>query len=258
MMMITGALPEATTNPAPEIKCFIPENNPTGTGLIIFPGGGYWQLTAHEGDDYAEYFSAQGIACFVVSYRLAQHGHKHPAMIEDAFAAIRAVRSRAAEFGFDPNRLGVCGSSAGGHLVATTMLLHEQYRCDVPLRPDFGILCYPVIMSTGDLINQGSIDNLLGENPDPVLLEMMACEKQVTSETPPCFIWSTGDDIVVPVENSLAFAAALSRNKVPYEVRIYNYGEHGLGLNTPYGWEEEVVKWIRRLELNASKKQFKQ
>ncbi len=249
MNRIYGTLPAAATDPSPEIRCFIPVDNPAGTGLVIFPGGGYWQLTAHEGDDYAEYFSAHGITCFVVDYRLAQHGNRHPAMIEDAFAAIYTIRSRAAEFGVDPSRLGVCGSSAGGHLAATTMLLHEQYSCDVPLRPDFGVLCYPVIQSTGPFINEGSIVNLLGENPEPALLEMMACEKQVTPDTPPCFIWSTGDDDVVSVENSLAFAAALSRNKVPYDMHIYNYGAHGLGLETPYKWEAECVRWITGLEL---------
>lgn len=248
---IKGSLPNSSTNAEPEIECFIPENNPTGTGLVIFPGGGYWQLTPYEGNDYADYFSRHGIACFVVTYRLASQDYRHPAMIEDAFAAIRTIRSRAGEFGIDPNKLGVCGSSAGGHLAATSLLLHEQYVCDVPLRPDFGVLCYPVIMSTGELINQGSIDNLLGENPDAELLNMMACEKQVTPDTPPCFIWSTGEDTVVPVENSLAFAAALSRNKVPYDLRIYDRGKHGLGLDTPYGWEEDVLKWINTLELNA-------
>jgi acetyl esterase/lipase len=250
-MIIPGTLPDNSTHPSPEIRCFIPDENANGTGLIIFPGGGYWQLTAYEGNDYAEYFSAHGIACFVVSYRLASQGYRHPAMIEDAFAAIYTIRSRAAEFGVDPNQLGVCGSSAGGHLAATTMLLHEQYACDVPLRPDFGVLCYPVILSTGELINKGSIENLLGENPDPALLEMMACEKQVTPDTPPCFIWSTAEDRVVPVENSLAFAAALSRNKVPFDLRIYDRGAHGLGLDTPYGWEADLVKWIRALEINA-------
>lgn len=249
---MTGSLPIGSTQPKPEIRCFLPESNATGQALVIFPGGGYWQLSAHEGDNYAEYFSKHGIACFVVDYRLAADGHKHPAMIEDAFAAIYTIRSQADQFGFDPNKLGVCGSSAGGHLAATTMLLHEQYQCDVPLRPDFGILCYPVLLSTGPFINQGSIDNLLGEAPAPELLEMMACEKQVTPNTPPCFIWSTGDDTVVPIENSLAFAAALSRNKVPYDLRIYDHGEHGLGLNTPYGWEEDAVKWMRRLELKTS------
>ena len=243
--IITGTLPDSSTNPAPEIECFIPETNPEGKALIIFPGGGYFGLTAHEGNDYAEYFSSHGIACFVVTYRLASQGFKHPAMIEDAFAAIYTIRSRAEEFGIDPNQLGVCGSSAGGHLAATTLLLHDQYECDVPLRPDFGVLCYPVIMSTGDLINQGSIDNLLGENPDPELLDMMACEKQVTPDTPPCFIWSTGEDSVVPVENSLAFAAALSRNNVLFDLHIYDRGIHGIGLDTPYKWEADCLRWIQ-------------
>jgi len=248
---LTGSLPIGSTAPAPNIRCFVPESNPDRKALVIFPGGGYWQLSAHEGDDYAKYFSSQGIACFVVDYRLAAQGHKHPAMLEDAFAAIYTIRSKADEFGIDPNKLGVCGSSAGGHLAATTMLLHQHYSCDVPLRANFGILCYPVIQSTGRYINQGSIDNLLGEAPDPELLEMTACEKQVTADTPPCFIWSTADDSVVPVENSLAFATALSRMKVPYDLHIYDKGAHGLGLDTTYGWEEEAVRWIKRLRTLA-------
>lgn len=252
LQTIQGNLPTGSTAPAPEIRCFLPDSNPDGKALVIFPGGGYWQLTAYEGDDYAKYFSSHGIACFVVDYRLASEGHQHPAMIEDAFAAIYTIRSQADAFGIDPNKLGVCGSSAGGHLAATTMLLHAQYPCDVNLRPDFGILCYAVIQSTGPFINQGSIDNLLGEAPDLELLEMMGCEKQVTADTPPCFIWSTGDDVVVPVENSLAFATALSRNKVPYDLRIYDHGVHGLGLDTPYGWEDDALKWMNRLQFNQS------
>lgn len=217
--------------------------------MVIFPGGGYFDWTAYEGNDYAEYFASHGIACFVVTYRLASQGFRHPAMIEDAFAAICTVRSHAEEFRFNPNKLGVCGSSAGGHLAATTLLLHAQYRCDVPLRPDFGVLCYPVTLSTGEYVERGSIENLLGENPDPALLEMVSCEKQVTPDTPPCFIWSTGEDDVVPVENSLAFAAALSRNRVPYDLHIYDRGAHGLGLDTPYAWEENCLRWIKSLEL---------
>lgn len=111
--ILRGTLPGGTTDPAPEIRCFFPDDHSAGTGMVVFPGGGYWQLSAHEGDDYAAYFSAHGIACFVVDYRLAQHGFKHPSMLEDAFAAIYAIRSRAAEFGMDLGRLGVCGSSAG-------------------------------------------------------------------------------------------------------------------------------------------------
>lgn len=252
MTKLKGLLPCATTHPAPEIECFIPESGYTGTGMVIFPGGGYWQLMDHEGAGYAEYFSAHGIACFVVSYRLAQHGYKHPAMIEDAYSAIYAIRSRAEEFGVDPGKLGVCGSSAGGHLAATAMLHYSRYACEVNLRPDFGVLAYPVIMSSGGFKEKGTIDNLLGEHPAPDLLEMMACEKQVTPETPPCFIWTTAEDTVVPVENSLAFAAALSRNRVPNELRIYDKGKHGLGLDTPYGWEVDVVKWIEGLELSCN------
>lgn len=245
-MKIQGTLPDNTTSPAPNIECWIPEQNPTKTGVIIFPGGGYAMHAGHEGAGYAEHFSKRGVACFVVTYRLGSQGFRHPAMLEDALSAIYTIRSKAAEFGVDPCRIGVMGSSAGGHLAASSLVLWNQYSCEISLRPDFGILCYPVI-SSGEFAHRGSFENLLGKNPDPSLLNRLSCEKQVSSETPPCFIWHTAEDAAVPVENSLLFASALNRNKVPFELHIYPHGHHGLGLSAPFDWASACLRWMTAL-----------
>jgi acetyl esterase/lipase len=167
-------------------------------------------------------------------------------MLEDALAAVYTVRSNAKMFAVNPDKVGVMGSSAGGHLAASSLVLSNLYSCDKPLRPDFGILCYPVITS-GEYAHRGSFSNLLGENPDAPLLKTLSCEQQVSPDTPPCFIWHTADDPGVPVENSLLFAAALSRSKVPFELHIYPHGAHGLGLNAPFPWADACLHWINAL-----------
>lgn len=246
MKIIRGTLPCGTTNPNPELRCWIPENKTGMTGLIILPGGGYGGLADHEGAGYAEHFSKLGIACFVVTYRLGPQGFRHPAMLEDTLAAVYTVRSNAKALGVNPDKVGVMGSSAGGHLAASALVLSNQYPCDVKLRPDFGILCYPVI-SSGEHAHRGSFNNLLGEDPDAHLLKQLSCEQQVSPDTPPCFIWHTADDQTVPVENSLLFASALRRNNVPFELHIYPHGVHGLGLNTPFSWAEDCLRWMKSL-----------
>jgi len=251
MKTIIGYLKHGATEPEPQIECWIPENEHSGVGLIVFPGGGYGGLAEHEGKGYAEYFVKAGIACFVVTYRLGSQGFRHPAMLEDALAAISAVRSSAAEFGVNPRKIGVMGSSAGGHLTAHALVAWNRYENPVSLRPDFGILCYPVIMSSGDFCHQGSMDNLLGGRPSSTLLDEVACEQHVTRETPPCFIWHTAADDGVPVENSMAFASALRRNGVPFELHVYARGGHGLGLNAPFSWESDCLRWLRE-EMQAS------
>jgi len=246
---IKGNLPCGTTGSSPQIECWIPEKNPTGTGLVIFPGGGYEVLSDYEGNGYARHFSEAGIACFVVSYRMGSSGFRHPAMLEDALSAIYTIRSNATQFEIDPDRLGVMGSSAGGHLAASTLVLWGRYKSDIYLRPAFGVLCYPVI-TTGPDSHSGSIRNLLGENPAPSLIELISCEKQVSTDTPPCFIWHTADDELVSVQNSLMFASALIRHKVPVELHIYPEGKHGLGLNTPFPWANELLRWLKSPLLN--------
>ncbi|MFO7821765.1 MAG: alpha/beta hydrolase [Lentisphaeria bacterium] len=242
--IIKGVLKSGKTFPSPDVECWLPENKHRGIGLVIFPGGGYGGLAEHEGKGYADYFASAGIASFVVSYRLGTEGFRHPAMLEDALAAIGTVRSAAREYGIDPQRIGIMGSSAGGHLAAHTLVAWNRYESDISLRPDFGILCYPVIASRGPNAHKGSIDNLAGDNPPPDLLDELACEKHVSPDTPPCFLWHTGQDSCVPLENSLLFASALRTHHVPFELHLYQKGRHGLGLEAPFDWGAECLRWI--------------
>jgi acetyl esterase/lipase len=225
----------------------MPEQEATGVGVVVFPGGGYGSLAAHEGEGYARFLAAAGHAAFVVKYRLGSAGHRHPAMLEDALAAVAAVRARASEFGVDPAKIGVMGSSAGGHLAAHALVGWPQYTGDVSLRPDFGILCYPVILSDGPYAHKGSMRNLAGEDAPPELLTTLSCDRHVNKDTPPCFLWHTGEDAAVPLENSLAFATALRQKKVPFELHVYNKGRHGLGLGAPFDWGRDCLRWISDL-----------
>ena len=236
------------SNDIPTLTVFLPEKtNSTGAAMVICPGGGYGALAPHEGKDYARWLNAHGIAGFVLKYRLGSKGYRHPAMLNDAARALRTVRARAGEWGVDPQRIGVMGSSAGGHL-ASTLLTHfdagHPNAADaierVSSRPDLGILCYPVItMQAGT--HGGSKKNLLGTNPPPELVLLLSNELQVTSNTPPCFIWHTAADAGVPVENSLNFAAALHHAGVPVELHVPEKGPHGLGLGSR---EYDPAKWL--------------
>ncbi len=241
-----GKLQGSTTDASPKIEAFLPvKNGRTDIGVVILPGGGYRGLAEHEGAGYAHFFQSKGIAAFVVEYRLAPGGHKHPAMLEDALAAIQEVRNRASEFGIDPAKLGVMGSSAGGHLTAHTVTSYGEYS--KALRPAFGILCYPVIEMDGAFTHAGSRKNLLGDNPSRELRRSVSPELKITSDTPPCFIWHTVEDPVVPVENSLIFASALQAQGVPFELHVYPKGRHGLGLVTDFGWEDSLIRWLNEL-----------
>src|SRR5579884_3936554 len=199
----------------PSITIYLPEPaKAVATGVVICPGGGYGALAMdHEGRQVAEWMNSVGIAAFVLKYRLGPRYH-HPAMIDDAHQAIRIVRSRAAEFGIAPDRLGIMGFSAGGHL-ASTAATHFDART----RPDFAILVYPVISFTTPYTHQGSKRYLLGDNPDPKLVESLSNELQVTRQTPPTFLFHTDTDKAVPPENSVLFYMALKRAGVPAEDR---------------------------------------
>jgi acetyl esterase/lipase len=194
----------------------------------------------------------------VLKYRLGSAGYRHPCMLEDAARALRLVRFRAAEWKIDPKRIGIIGSSAGGHL-ASTLLTH--FDAGVPSAPDpidrassrpqIGVLCYPVI-TMGELTHKGSRDNLLGPSPSPQLIDELSNERHVTKETPPCFIFATDEDKTVPVENSLEFAAALRRAGVPFELHIYQHGAHGLALGSKdydpskwHPWTTECRRWLK-------------
>lgn len=238
-------MPTYTTAPAPHIARYLPDLAArTGMSLVILPGGSYGMLAEHEGRGYAEHFVEAGIACFVVHYRLGSEGHRHPAMLEDALFAIAAVRAEAAELGLDPARIGVMGSSAGGHLAAHALVA----KADASQRPDFGVLCYPVITMSGPHAHAESRDHLLGPAPDETLLALTSCELHVDGHTPPCFLWHTVEDASVPVEHSLMFAQALRRHGVPFELHLYERGAHGLGLLTELPWADDCQRWLRRFD----------
>lgn len=240
-----ATLPEATTDPQPAIRVYPPDPaSANSRALVIFPGGGYGHLAEHEGKGYAEWYSKRGYTCFVVAYRLGTQGFRHPCMIEDAAAAVHAVRHKASEFGICREKIGVMGSSAGGHLAASLLVHWDTFKEPANCRPDFGILCYPVISFTEACAHIGSRNNLLGENADPELYTKLSCEKQVTPQTPPCFLWHTAEDAGVPMQNSLLFADALHRNGVGVELHVYPKGRHGLGLNTELPWAQASLRWL--------------
>jgi acetyl esterase/lipase len=253
-----GALGK-TDNDIPTLTPFLPApDKATGAAIIICPGGGYAQLAAHEGAHYARFLNESGIAGFVLKYRLGSSGYRHPAMLQDAARAVRTVRARAGEWKLDPGRIGIMGSSAGGHLASTLLTHFEAGKPEAaePIerqssRPDLGILCYAVI-SLGEFGHQGTRQNLLGKSPSPELVRSLSNELQVTSNTPPCFIWHTYEDRAVPVENSLQFAEALRRHGVPFDLHIYRAGQHGLGLGTRdwnpekrHPWTHDCVVWLQ-------------
>ncbi len=236
----------------PTLTPFLPDPGiATGAAMVICPGGGYGGLAAHEGKGYAEWLVTNGVACFVLKYRLGSHGYRHPAMLQDAARAVRMVRARAEEWKVDAHRVGIMGSSAGGHLASTLLTHFDDGKPADPdsierqsSRPDIGVLCYAVI-TMGENTHRGSRQNLLGKNPSPELIKLLSNELQVTPQTPPCFIWHTYEDGTVKVENSLAFAAALRENHVPFALHIYEKGRHGLGLGNGHPWAGDCIFWLR-------------
>ncbi|GMK39630.1 acetylesterase [Paenibacillus sp. CCS19] len=222
----------------------IDSDRPRGA-VIVCPGGGYEFLADHEGEPVAKRLNELGFSAFVLRYRFAPY--KHPVPLSDAQRAIRLVRLRAKEWNIDPEHIGILGFSAGGHLAssAATHFDHGQADASDPVdrassRPDAAVVCYPVI-SMGEFRHDGSRRNLLGENPSEADIELMSNELQVTPETPPTFIWHTMEDDLVPVENAMMFATALRRNKVPFELHVYERHGHGIGLAE---WEPSASTWM--------------
>ena len=246
MNELIGFLESSTTAAAPRIEAYLPKHGGgNGIGIVILPGGGYEGLAEHEGKAFAKFFSGKGFACYVVNYRLGSQGHRHPAMLEDALAAMGTVRKHSAESGLGLSKVGVMGSSAGGHLAAHALVDWGIYESSVPLRPDFGILCYPVIDMKGEFCHHGSRDNLIGKNASGRLIQEVSCLDRVSASTPPCFLWHTWEDPALPMENTMLFAAALRRNKVPFELHIYPKGRHGLALDTKLPWAEACMRWMK-------------
>ncbi|TBL71347.1 alpha/beta hydrolase [Paenibacillus thalictri] len=222
--------------------------------VIVCPGGGYGRKAPHEGEPIARWLNSIGIAAFVLQYRVAPY--RHPVPLGDAKRAIRLVRGQAEQWGIDPQRLGILGFSAGGHLASSTGLHYDEGDREAadPLerissRPDLMILCYPVISLTRHF-HEGSKINLLGPEPDEQLALLLSGELQVNGATPPTFLWHTADDAAVPVENSLLLAMALSEHRIPHELHVYESGRHGLGLADEHPeahtWTQLCEKWLRR------------
>ena len=252
-----GAL-GSSTNDIPTLTPYLPDGtNASGAAMVICPGGAYARLAPHEGNDYALWLNQHGVACFVLKYRLGSSGYRHPVMLNDAARAVRWVRAHADEFKVDAHRVGIMGSSAGGHLAATLVTHFDSGKAKAsdPVeqessRPDLGILCYAVI-TMGPETHGGSKENLLGKNPSPELEKLLSNELQVTTNTPPCFLWTTFEDKAVPMENTLMFAEALRKNRVPFDLHVYQKGRHGLGLNdkapfaNPHPWANDCLFWLK-------------
>jgi len=278
---------DANSEPSPRTTALLWPNGPPGAGgnedgdlpqliitqvasevptaaVVILPGGGYHgHAMGHEGYQFADWFAAMGIQSAICTYRLRGKGNDgkgygHPRPMQDAQRAIQTLRARAKELNIDPERVGVIGFSAGGHLCSTvsTHFLDAKSTAEdaiarVSSRPDFSILCYPVIAFDKPYTHRGSQQNLIGKNPDPRLVEELSNERQVTDNTPPTFIFHTAEDKVVPVENSLQYYLALQRNRVPSELHVFPKGRHGVGLARQLPgasqWPKLCRDWLSRL-----------
>ena len=232
-----------------------PERLNARTAVVVCPGGGYQHLALdHEGKQVAEWLNSLGITALVLKYRLAP-AYRHPSQMMDVQRALRYARANADSLSFRPDRIGVMGFSAGGHLasVSGTHILKANPASSDPLqqvssRPDFMILVYPVISLATEFTHQGSKTNLLGENPDAKLVESMSSELQVTAETPPVFLVLGDNDKAVPAENSVMFYMALRQAGIPAELHIFQRGPHGFGLapldSTLSLWPHLCKNWL--------------
>jgi acetyl esterase/lipase len=234
----------------------VPAGKGTGTAVVVCPGGSYQHLaTDKEGDQIARYLNSIGVSAFVLKYRLGPK-YRHPIELGDAQRAIRTVRAKAAEYRIMPDRVGIMGFSAGGHLASTAGTHFDAGKADAedPIdhqssRPDFLVLVYAVISFKPPYVHKGSMNALLGESPDPALIENLSNELQVTPQTPPTFLFHTSEDKTVPAENSALFYMSLRKAGVPAEMHIYEHGGHGVGLaptdEALSTWPGRLADWLR-------------
>ncbi|MBU1822219.1 MAG: alpha/beta hydrolase [Bacteroidetes bacterium] len=239
----------------PTLTVFLPaKDKATGTAVILFPGGGYGgESYEAEGVRIAETFVNHGVAAFVAKYRLPSDSimvDKSIGPLQDAQRTIQLVRERAMEWNIQPDKIGIMGFSAGGHLAATAGTHFNEPVIENPnatsLRPDFMILVYPVISMGDALAHKGSRTNLLGAVPTAAQIERFSNERHVTSQTPPTYLTHSGDDTVVDVDNSIAFYEALRHQKVPAELHLYPTGNHGFVLKLPTEeWMVPLFTWMK-------------
>lgn len=244
----------------PTLSIYLPPaEKATGTGIVVCPGGGYGALAlGHEGKDVADWLNANGIAAFVLKYRIAPY--RHPVPMHDAQRAMRIARTRAKEWNVNPERIGILGFSAGGHL-ASTVATHfdagDSSAADpidrASCRPDFAVLIYPVISLQDPTAHKGSRNNLLGPNADPKLVEQLSNHLQVTDKTPPTFLVHSRPDKAVPLENSILFHEALKARGVATELIVFETGGHGYGLapkDPQLGtWPGRCIQWLKQQKM---------
>ncbi|TRX23982.1 alpha/beta hydrolase [Flavobacterium franklandianum] len=240
----------------PTLTVFLADQSSNnGTAVIICPGGGYTHLAINkEGYKIAKWFNGFGISAFVLKYRMPSDltmKDKTIGPLQDAQEAIRMVRRNASKWHLDPNKIGIMGFSAGGHLAATVSTHYEDKVYDskdeVSARPNFSILIYPVISMQDGITHSGSKKYLLGENANNEMVEKFSNERRVDDKTPKAFLVHATDDKVVPVENSINYYLALKQNKIPVEMHIYENGGHGFGLGvqeTNINWPKACEKWM--------------
>ncbi len=272
----TGVEPNQINTPYEDISTLTPyfpssPNDTTGAAMIVCPGGDYAYLSEDEGEPFAAWLNELGISAFVLKYRLSVNGYHYPSQILDAQRAIRTVRAHALDWDLDPNRVGIIGAAAGGHLAALTLVHYDDGDPNaldpnerVRSRPDLGVLCYPVISMNDPNTHEGSRNHLLGDEVSDVnLLDYLSAELHVSPNTPPAFIMTTEPDPNIPVANSSLFAEALEANEVPYEFHLFEYEQpsggrgrkadpvQGVGLGSDPGdtvnyhaWTGECAHWL--------------
>ena len=242
----------------PTLTVFLPvAPNATKTGVVVAPGGSYTHLAMEkEGYAFARWLNERGVAAFVLQYRLGPKYH-HPVELEDAQRAIRMVRAHAAEYGVATDHVGMWGSSAGGHLAATAGTKFDCgeggcERCGGAAGEQAGFFDSVLsgdYVSWSRMLHRGSLKYLLGDTPDPALVDALSAETQVTKDTPPTFLFATTDDKTVPVMNSVMFYSALVKAGVPAEMHIFQHGAHGAGLAAANPqlsvWPDLLAKWMR-------------
>ena len=223
-----------------------------GPAMLLIPGGGYSGIYEGQAEPFALWLNAQDITVFVLRYRLGSAGYRYPAQLQDAVQAMRQIRGNAAKWKIDPHRICVMGFSAGGHLVSTLLTHPEDGEVAsagdadrVTGRPDLAILCYPVISMTTKP-HETSRRNLLGPSPGDELVRRTSSELQAKPGLPPCFMWHTNEDKMVPVDHSLLFATALHQQGVPCELHLYQHGDHGTGLmGAGHPWMQDLLFWLK-------------
>ena len=241
----------------PTLSVFLPkEIKPNQTAVLIFPGGGYSHLSMDkEGTKVAEWLNTLGIVAFVLKYRLPSDlimKNKSVGPLQDAQEAVRYVRSNAAKWNINPNKIGTIGFSAGGHLASTLATHYDdkvyETKFSSNARPDFSILIYPVISMENGITHKGSQTNLLGKDPLQTHIDDFSNEKKITAETPPTFLVHASDDSAVLPENSINYYLALKKKNIPAELHIYETGGHGFGLgvkDTSRFWTDDCKEWLK-------------